>query len=107
MKGGPDSAMPLAGKNILSARKILTHPQPGFAPPSLRSPIASSSQLPTWEGRAAGAGDLGHFSVISVDTDPTPFPSPTWEGRAAEARAGRAAEAGNLGHFSVISVLSV
>ena len=34
-------------------------PDPGFAPPSLRSPIAPSSQLPTWEGSAYGLPAAG------------------------------------------------
>ena len=40
------------GVGILSqpAGIILTPPLPGFAPPSLRSPIAPSSQLPTMGG---------------------------------------------------------
>ena len=36
--------------NILSAKKILTPPLIRLRPPSLCSPIAPSSQLPTWEG---------------------------------------------------------
>ena len=43
-------------------------PDPGFAPPSLRSPIAPSSQLPTREGRAAGFSQspVGEKSFKSI-----------------------------------------